>query len=53
MSVLYAEAWLNFYVENISNLITFDLKISFKGFELKYGLIDLKTLFNLVRHITG
>ena len=32
--------------------MTFDLKISFKEFELKSGLIDLKTFLNLNTHIT-
>ena len=32
--------------------MTFDLKISFKEFELKSGLIDLKTFMNLNTHIT-
>ncbi len=38
-------------MENKSNLMTFDLKISFKEFELKAGLIDLKTFLNLNTHI--
>ena len=33
--------------------MTFDLKISFKDFELKSGLIDLKTFLNLNLHITN
>ena len=32
--------------------MTFDLKISFKEFELKSGLIDLKTFLNLNTYIT-
>ena len=32
--------------------MTFDLKVSFKEFELKSGLIDLKTFLNLNTHIT-
>ena len=32
--------------------MTFDLRISFKEFELKSGLIDLKTFLNLNTHIT-
>ena len=37
---------------NKSNHMTFDLKISFKDFRLKSGLIDLKTLFTLKTYIT-
>ena len=32
--------------------MTFDLKISFEEFELKSGLIDLKTFLNLDTHFT-
>ena len=32
--------------------MTFDLKVSFKEFELKSGLIDLKTFLNLNTYIT-
>ena len=32
--------------------MTFDLKISFKDFRLKSGLIDLKTLLTLKTYIT-
>ena len=39
-------------MKNKSNIMTFDLKISFKEFELKSGLIDLKTFLNLNTHIT-
>ena len=52
MSFLFTEACLNFYVVNNSNHMTFDLKISFKEFELKSGLIDLKTFLNLNTYIT-
>ena len=38
-------------MKNKSNLMTFDLRISFKEFELKSGLIDLKTFLNLNTHI--
>ena len=37
---------------NKSNHMTFDLKISFKEFELKSGLIDLKTFLYLNTYIT-
>tara|TARA_B100000575_G_C22918273_1_gene532860 strand:- start:100 stop:456 length:357 start_codon:yes stop_codon:yes gene_type:complete len=40
-------------MENNSNVMTFDLKISFEGFELKSGLINLKTFLNLNTQITN
>ena len=36
-----------------SNLMTFDLNINFRGFELKSGLVDLKTFLKLNKHITA
>ena len=35
-----------------SNLMTFDLNISFKEFELKSGIIDIKEYLNLNKHIS-
>ena len=40
-------------MEKKSNLMTFDLKISLEEFELKSGLIDLKTFLNLNTQITN
>ena len=38
-------------MENKLNIMTFDLKISLKDFELKSGQIDLKGFLNLNNHI--
>lgn len=35
-----------------SNLMTFDLNISFKEFELKSGIIDIKEYLRLNKHIS-
>ena len=35
-----------------SNIMTFDLNISFEEFELKSGIIDIKEYLNLNKHIS-
>ena len=40
-------------MEDKLNIMTFDLNISLKNFELKSGQIDLKGFLNLKNHIAG